>query len=153
MFDFVGNILNDLHPIFVHFPIALLLVSFGLTAVARLRPEFHETSWLLLVLGGLSTLPATITGLIAHEPYEETASMMFIQSHEMLGIIGTVFTLGVLLWRWQSRKRGEDVGLTTPYLAVAIVGMLWLFVLGGTGGELVYEHGINVRGINPLLPE
>ncbi len=59
MFEFVSHIFNDLHPILVHFPIALLLVSFGLTIAARFKPEFHETSWLLLVLGGLATLPAT----------------------------------------------------------------------------------------------
>ena len=30
--------------------------------------------------------------------------------------------------------------------------MVWLFILGGTGGNLVYEYGINVRGVNALLP-
>ena len=35
---------------------------------------------------------------------------------------------------------------------VVTVGLLWVVVLGGTGGPLTYEYGINVRGINPLLP-
>ena len=152
MFDFLGNIFSDLHPIFVHFPIALLLVSFGMTIVARWRPALHETSWLLLVLGGLSTLPATVTGLIAHQPYEETPSMAYIESHEVLGILGTLLTIGVLVWRWRTRRNGSDAGQTRLYAGVAIVGMVWLFLLGGTGGNLVYEYGINVRGINPLLP-
>lgn len=151
MFDFIGNIFTDLHPIFVHFPIALLFVSFGLTVAGQWKAQWHETSWFLLILGGLATIPATISGLIAHRPYEDTPSMVYIESHEMLGIIGTLITLGVLGWRWRSRRQGRDVGLSKVYLVIVVVGLVWLFFLGGTGGNLVYEHGINVRGINPLL--
>ncbi len=152
MFDFVGNILNDLHPIIVHFPIALLMVSFLLSIAARWKPAWHETSWMLLVIGGLATIPATITGLIAHAPYEETAVITVIETHQFLGIIGTLFTVGVLIWRFRTRLAGHDAGQTTAYLVVAVIGMAWLFVLGGTGGDLVYEYAINVRGVNPLLP-
>ena len=31
MFDFLGNLQRDLHPIIVHFPIALLVLSFTLS--------------------------------------------------------------------------------------------------------------------------
>ena len=152
MFNFIGNIFNDLHPIIVHFPIALLMVSFLLTFGARWQPQWHETSWLLLVLGGLATIPATITGMIAHLPYEETELITFIEPHQFLGLLGTLFTIGVLIWRWRSRTSGNDAGQTTAYLVIALIGIVWLFFLGGTGGNLVYEYAVNVRGVNPLLP-
>lgn len=151
MFDFIATIPQDLHPILVHMPIALLLVSFGLTLAARFWPQLNETSWLLLVLGGLVAVPTVITGLIAHAPYEETSLISFIEPHQFLGLIGTVVTLAVLGWRWWSRRRGSDIAKTPLYLAIATVGLLWLVVLSGTGGQLVYEHGVNVRAVNPLL--
>ncbi len=60
--------------------------------------------------------------------------------------------VGLVLWRGWSRRKGNDIGRGTLYLGLAGLGLLWLFVLGGTGGNLVYEYAVNVRGVNPLLP-
>ena len=73
MFDFVGNIFTDFHPIIVHFPIALLVVSFGLSITARFNPTWLQAAWITFVIGALATIPATISGIISHVPYEETA--------------------------------------------------------------------------------
>ena len=54
-------------------------------------------------------------------------------------------------WRWFSRRRGADAGTTPLYLVVILVGMVGLVLSGMTGGDLVYDYGINVRGVNPLL--
>jgi uncharacterized membrane protein len=152
MFDFVMTIPQDLHPILVHLPIGVLLVSFVLSFAALRWPALQESSWLLLVIGGLATIPATISGLVAHLPYEETSLVAVIEIHQLLGLAGTAVTLAVLGWRWWSRRTGRDVGQSTAYLGVVAVGLLWLVVVGGTGGQLTYEYGINVRGVNPLLP-
>jgi hypothetical protein len=37
------------------------------------------------------------------------------------------------------------------YVGLIVLGLVWVVLLGGTGGNLVYELGVNVRGINPLL--
>jgi uncharacterized membrane protein len=152
MFDFITTILQDLHPISVHLPIGLLLVSYALSFAARLWPQLDESSWLLLILGGLSTIPATVTGLLAHFPYEEHALIAVIEPHQFLGIGTTLFTLALLIWRWLSRRAGRDIGQRPIYLVAAFIGLLLLVTLGGTGGQLTYEYGINVRGVNPLLP-
>lgn len=152
MFNFITTIPQDLHPILVHLPIGLLLVSYTLSFAARLWPHLEESSWLLLVLGGLATIPTTVTGIIAHFPYEETALIDKIQPHELLGIGTTLFTLALLSWRWRSRRAGHDIGQRPFYLIAATIGLLLLVTLGGTGGQLTYEYGVNVRGVNPLLP-
>ena len=39
------------------------------------------------------------------------------------------------------------------YLDPAAAGLIWIMLLGGTGGQLTYQYGINVRGVNPLFHE
>lgn len=152
MFDFIANIQKDLHPIIIHMPIALLLVSYALSFAVRKWPQLNESSWLLLVLGGIATIPATVTGIFAHFPYEELPVAAFIEPHQFLGIGTTVFTLALLIWRWRARRSGRDIGQHPAYLIAATLGIFLVVVLGGTGGQLTYEHALNVRGVNPLLP-
>ena len=152
MFDFIATIPQDLHPILVHMPIGLLLVSYLFSFAARFWPQVQESSWFLLIVGGLATIPATISGALAHLPYEEIPLIEVIETHQFLGIGTTIFTLALLGWRWWSRRSGRDAGRSRLYLAAATIGLFLLVVLGGTGGQLTYEYAINVRGINPLLP-
>lgn len=147
----MNNLLQDAHPILVHFPIALLILGILLSYATRWKPEWLETTWILMLVGGLATLPATISGLIAHFPYEATELHDVIESHQLLGFVTTLLFVALTIWRWQSRRSGRDIGASMPYLAVLTVGLVLLFFLGETGGDLVYEYGINVRGINPLL--
>ena len=63
----VTDTIEDLHSIVVHFPIALLVIFAALTVYARFRPNdgLLLTSWVLLVLGTLGAIAASITGLIS----------------------------------------------------------------------------------------
>ncbi len=153
MFNFLQTIWQDLHPILVHFAIGGLFLSFAFSLLNRLRANatLNETSWVLLAVGALAALPSVVTGLIAHEPYENTAVASAIQPHQLLGMLGTLATLALLVWRWRSRRAGKDIGQSGVYGVFALLGLAWLFVLGGTGGNLVYQFAVNVRAINPLL--
>lgn len=152
MFDFVANIGNDLHPIVTHFPIALLIVSFVLAFVIRQKPEFENMEWWSFAIGALMALPATITGVVAHFPYEETNLHEAIELHQLPSMAGTLIMLIVLALRYRSRRQGQDFGKAQWYLIFAVLGLFWVFIVGGTGGALTYDYGINVRGVNPLLP-
>ena len=153
MFDFISHIWLDMHPIIVHFAIGGLFLSFAFTLLAWFRPNaaLSEASWILLVVGVAAAIPATITGLIAHFPYEETPLAAAIEPHQLLGMLGTLATLGVLGWRFIARRKGQDIGAHPVYVGLIVLGLVWVVLLGGTGGNLVYELGVNVRGINPLL--
>ena len=152
MLNFLTNIWQDAHPILVHFPIALLVVSFGLGLGALYKPDWLQASWLTFALGSLATLPAAVTGIISHVPYEETALYETIETHQFLGLITTLIFTGLFIWRGMMIRRGKDIGATWPFLAATFIGLIFLTLTGGNGGDLVYEYGVNVRGVNPLLP-
>ena len=58
--------------------------------------------------------------------------------------------MGIRYW---TRRRNRDFGLRKPYLVPDGAGLIWIILLGGTGGQLTYQYGINVRGVNLLLHE
>ncbi len=142
------NMINHAHGAINHFPIALLFVSAILDAVAGKRPNLRSTAWLLLVLGTLGAIAATITGLVSHLAYEDDPILLAaMEPHQFLAFGTTAIFAGLTAWRWRSLRRGSDVGGTPPYLAIALLGLAVLGVTGFLGGNLVSEWGIGVSGI------
>ena len=86
-----------------------------------------QTSWLLLVVGTVGAIAASVSGLV------------------------TAFFIAATIWRFISRRRGSDCGGSVPFLMVVLMGAGLLVMSGMTGGDLVFDYGINVRGVNPLL--
>ncbi|MCH2293040.1 MAG: DUF2231 domain-containing protein [SAR324 cluster bacterium] len=115
--------------------------------------RWNEASWLLLWVGGLSCIPASVSGVISHFPYEETELHEVIGTHQNFGILGTLFVLVLVGIHYWTQRRNRDFGLRKSYRVPAAAGLIWIMLLGGTGGQLSYQHGINVRGVNPLLYE
>ena len=153
MFEFTTHLLDDLHPIFNHFPITLLVLSFLLYFAKRRWSSLSQTEWLMFAWGAIMTLPASVSGLVAHEAYEDSDLHGTIETHGLPANIGTVVMLIIVFWRWRSRRVdiANDIANRNWYMAFAILGLLWIFFVGGTGGSLTYDYGINVRGMNPLL--
>jgi len=98
MSDLLSNALTHLHPMLVHFPIALLVVSWVLDIAARWAPSLRLSGWALLFLGALGTIPAVISGIVAHFPYESTSAIRAIAAHERLGQLTTLFFV-MRYWR------------------------------------------------------
>jgi uncharacterized membrane protein len=151
LFAFTRHIIDDLHPIFSHFPIALLVLAVVLSVAGRWIGGLKETTWILLIFGALSALVSSATGIIAHFPYEETSLATTIEQHQNLGLATTALFLLLTIWRWLARRKGSDNGTSWCFLACLSAGLLFMALVGGTGGSLVYDHGANVRGVNPLL--
>ena len=149
----IADTIEDLHPITAHFPIALLVVFAGLTVFAAFRRIgwVLEASWLLLLLGTLGAVVATVSGLVSHFPYEETKVHDVIEVHLRWSVAVTVTFIVLTVWRLVSRLRGSDVGSSIPFAAFVVLGTGVLAISGMTGGDLVFDYGINVRGVNPLL--
>ena len=143
------NLANHAHGAINHFPIALLFVSVGLDLFALARkPALHGPAWLLLVLGTMGAIAATVTGLISHLPYEEDPILLAaIEPHQYTAFAATAVFAALTAWRWRSVRRGAELGGEAAYLTVALLGLVVLGIAGFLGGNLLSEWGIGVKGL------
>lgn len=144
-----------LHPIFVHFTIALTAASLVFDALGLLLDDGSLASaglW-TLVGSGLLTLMTIATGLTStmRAPVEEGEARSFLRAHMALGLTFYGLLIGVTLWRissWQARAE-----VSWSYLAAMCAVSLVMSVQGYLGGELVYRYGVEVAGAYRELPE
>ena len=142
------NLANHAHGALNHFPIALLFVSAILDSLARKRPNLRSTAWLLLVLGTLGAIAATVSGLLAHLAFEDDPYLLSaIDVHQYLAFATTALFAALTVWRWRSLRLGSDAGGIRAYLALVLLGLVVLGVTGFLGGNLLTEYGIGVRGV------
>ena len=143
-----------IHPILVHFTIALTATAFGFDALAFLfrLDTLRPIGWWLLDAAILFTLGTLITGVRSRLrlPVEEGEMRSFLRAHMAIGPIfyGLLVALGI--WRgtlWQA-----GAGVTGWYLAATAGVILVMAVQGYLGGELVYRFGAEVKFRYRQLP-
>ena len=137
----------NIHPLLVHFPIALL-VSFividSLCAIFKLH-GWRRLGTQLLGLGALSTLPTIAAGFYAafHTPHDAVTHAL-MEHHEHAGIVVGVISVSLALWRilW---------GLPKDLMARTLSNIL-TFILAASlalgadlGAMMVYGHGVAVK--------
>ncbi len=145
--------LYHLHPIAVHFPIALLSAGFlaeilSLTLKEESRGWWSTASQRLLWLGTLSLWIALGFGLLAEEtaPHVPPAWEV-VEEHETLGFItaGIFSALSIVRFyfrgRWGVFRKTWRVVFAMAWLVSAAV----LFATGFYGGKLVFEYGMGVE--------
>jgi uncharacterized membrane protein len=135
---------DHLHPMVVHFPIALILVGF-LAEVASLffKKEkcFSRTGFYLLILGALSAIVAWSTGqLFTDEPTQGAAEKIFNQ-HEtwalitfILVIVGAVFRTFLVI------GKKEETQLKWVAFALYFLAFVAVSYTGFLGGTMVYDY-------------
>lgn len=133
-----------IHPVVVHFPIALLMAGVLLELIGWIgrRESAKQAAVWVLVLGALGGLAAIGSGLMAKaEALEEGAPRMPINTHHLYGSVAvTLFVLLALVRLALKRRMG--VGVLVVYLLAAIAGVALVAYTGYTGGRLVYEQHV-----------
>ncbi|MBI5594952.1 MAG: hypothetical protein HY928_02565 [Elusimicrobia bacterium] len=129
-----------LHPLAVHFPVALLLMGFALHARALWKGGGEWTApaarWLLW-LGTAGAWTALGLGLLAEKtaPHVPSAWQVLAEHEALAWWTCGVFTgvsLAVLRWpRWAA--------------GLWVVGLAFLISTAQHGGELVYEHNMGTK--------
>lgn len=137
----------NLHPLLVHFPIALLTLSFLFDAVSAVtrKPQFERSGWWTLLSGSIG-LGLTITsGLFAEGTVTigEEAREHFDTHEEIAFVVATVYVV-LLLWRI-ANKSLLPVRRRGVYLFLSLVGCVLIWLGAWYGGELVYRFGVGVH--------
>jgi len=131
----------EIHPIVVHFPIALTVVgALAILAYAILRRDWLR--WfgpILLTIALAGAGGAYFSGEAAKDRAERIGvPQAAIQEHEEAGIwaIWLVALSTLLAWATHASRRGVWVAAVVSLVAVATVA-----VASHRGGTLVYVHG------------
>ena len=137
--------LVNLHPLFTHFPIALLCLSlaFYMLGLILKQEHFLKSGQWTLYFGTLGAAVAVWTGLQAAKtvPHDDTTHAMMM-AHQYLGI--TVLVLSALLSVWLLVSK-----VILPKPKVVFMGGLFLITAlllqqVDFGGRLVFFHGVGM---------
>jgi len=163
-------IVPNWHPLFIHFPIALLVLGFLIEIITFARPRggFRAAGRWMLLLGAFLALPATTSGIYAFRDVAAPAQLDVDQHwHQVLATNSwspghwdaisdhiwynsgavVLFLAAVGVWLGSSDK--WRCTLRLPLLAVVLVGLVLMSIGAWHGGELVYKFG---TGVEPGAP-
>lgn len=137
-----------LHPMVVHFPIALLLtaVALDVTGYILKRPAMTQAGFYCLCLGCIAAIVAYFTGeAIQHHAIDaQSRALVHLHKTAAVAVVGMSGLL-ILIRLWHAGTlRGKGVLL---YFAGAAVLTAAVCVTGWYGGELVYTHGAGVQAV------
>lgn len=140
---------TTIHPMLVHFPIALLIVGFLFETVGFfVKKEFFGTAgFYLLLLGATGVAAAFLTGQYAGDGITEVGSLKSaLETHEeaaeltlWLAGIAVVARIAVLAF-----KKYSGVYRAAAYV-LFLLAVLSVGRTGFYGGELVYKHAAGVQ--------
>jgi uncharacterized membrane protein len=145
--------LPHIHPMLVHFPLALvpLALCVQIFALYRGHKLFDRScpssmAILLLVLAALAAVVAAVFGDMALDhALDAGVPMASMEDHEEFGQVTAVLLAilaGVELWCYWKSISGFAV--ERLLLLAGIMLLAVLLVTAWFGGQLVYEHGVNV---------
>ncbi len=150
--------LADLHPLIVHFPIAIyvIYVVFEITGIFYKENHFTKTAQYLLLVAVITAVLSALTGNQA----EDIASKVLlnnsseieeaIEEHESIANIFIWFTTFLFVCRTYLLLKKN---LLRKYrIIIAVISVIGLFLIWETaehGGRLVYKYGIGTEVIKP----
>ena len=154
------GLVKPLHPMLVHFPLALLAfsvaadVSFFFLKVESLR---HVGWWSLAgaAIGGALTVAAGVFDMRRANLDEEVHAR--VHRHMKVGLVLFAAIAALTFWRW-TVFLDRTAQVSAVYLDCAILVMALALFQGWLGGELVYSDGVFVKqpkaraGVEPQAP-
>ncbi len=137
----------QLHPVVIHFPIALWIVAlpFWLMGVVRRRDDLLTFGRWLLYLGSLGAMAAVVTGYLASDAIgHDSPGHDLVHTHRDLMIAATIVGALTAAAAFALRRRTDQ--LTRWLLLLGLVVTVGITAVGADrGGSLVYDYGVGTR--------
>ena len=140
---------THIHPMIVHFPIALLIVGFlfDLIGVFVKKDFFSKAGFYLLILGTLGVIAAYFSGDLAGDGISEVGALkQALETHESAAllslwimVIASVVRIGFVAF-----KKHTAI-FKWVALSLFFIGVLSIARTGYYGGELVFKHAAGVQ--------
>lgn len=149
----------NIHPIVVHFPIALLAVAVLIDLIRLTKREHAGLNLSVQILYGLGTLGLIFAFLSGREATEtvEVAGQAFsvLATHENWALATMIFFIAFFGLRFAAYWYQLDTHKSTSVASVVLglVGIGLVTITGDRGGELVFSHGVGVAAIEELQRE
>ena len=143
----------NVHPLLVHFPIALLFVAAlfdGVALLARSRRAPRVAAVALYAIGAVAALAAYFTGRSAADGVLlPTDAIQTLTEHAdwatrtvwFFGLYALA-RLGALSWNKQNR-----LAVHLPLALVGLAGLFLVYETGEHGSQMVYQHGVGVAAV------
>ena len=135
--------MEHIHPMVVHFPIALILVGFVAEMVYlffKKEPLFSAVGLWLLSIGAVSAVFAYVSGaFLSKELYGEAGSVQSV--HELFAEVTVISSLVAAAFKIYLKMEGKEDGILR-WIGFVIYAftVISVIITGHYGGMLVYKY-------------
>lgn len=144
-----------LHPLIVHFPIALLIFS-AFIYIAWLitgRQSLAQMGFIAHMAGMVGSIAAFLSGDAAEEAVVHTHEIHeILELHESLGMLASYGFAALAVWAFL--RRNSKVIYEKAGFVILFVGLnVMLGITAHLGGKMVYEEGAGIIPMEQTLRE
>ncbi|MGZ4161791.1 MAG: DUF2231 domain-containing protein [Neobacillus sp.] len=150
------EVLSHIHPIIVHFPIALIIIAtcydlFWVITKRRLSPKKGFWLW---AIAFISAWIAIGTG----PEHDARGNTNVFEYHEKLADLATILSFLVVAFRvfFIFKKKEILRSLLVVYCLLSLISTVAILSVGYFGGKMVYDQGVGVKMhgkyVNPPVP-
>jgi len=134
---------SHLHPMLVHFPIALITFGFiavFITVIFRKKQYLPKTGYYLLLAGTAMALIALLSGVLFTSDLSGSAEAIQEQ-HETFAWITLFLSIGTsIFWSFLKYRNQEGTNMKWIVLVMYSLTAISVSITGYLGGTLVYNY-------------
>lgn len=140
----LGSIsIGDFHQILIHFPIALVIITFVVDLVSLIRKRKRDTlltagHW-FMIAAAILVVPTAVTGWFASDFYEEDDPDVF--RHQVMAIFTAIFIIAYAIIRAYALSKHKIFPVYFYVIASLFVAIL-VGITAELGGIVVRAKGI-----------